>query len=77
MSQSRSEQESEVTLCEHYRRQYGRNRDVHLRNSSDEIAERRRLRARRKRFAAYFILVVLVSAMVAALAFAVVTIFYN
>lgn len=60
MHHSQSDDKSELALSEHYRRQYDRNRHAHLRNSSHEAAQARRNRARARRHARYFLLIVFV-----------------
>lgn len=67
MARSRSGDESESELGELYRRQYDRNRRANLRNSSHEVAQRRRDRARRRRHARYFLVVLFVFALMGSL----------
>ncbi len=66
---SQNNDQSECARCEHYRRQYERNRQANLRNSSHEVAQRRSYRARRKRYVKYFLLVVLAFVAAGVLAF--------
>lgn len=63
MGRSQSGDEIEYALGERYRRQYDGNRRAHLRDSSHEAAQWRRDSARRRRFARYFLIVLIVFAL--------------